>query len=180
MVHVSFCSVISRKWLFHSVYKEKNNGSSYWFCASLMPHMLPYIILNCYKHNICMLLQSQLWTCLPNMKKQNLASTYHDLRFYVVQVTMYCCCFSRNNPSVLNLNKKNCFPSWKSNVLFLPETLLIFTFKLNIKHSFLNRNATWFSPWLVDTGFSYVKQAVMKHVEGSGTLEVPRRLDAPA
>lgn len=29
---------------------------------------------------------------------------------------------------------------------------------------------------IADTGLSYVKQAVMKHVEGSGTLEVPRRL----
>lgn len=55
-----------------------------------------------------------------------------------------------------------------------------FTFKLNSEHSFLNKNATWFSPWLADTGLLYVKQAVMKHVEGSGTLEVPRRLGEPA
>lgn len=89
--------------------------------------------------------------------------------FFVLQVAMHFCHFSRNTPSVLHLNKK-LLSKCDVKRFISTETLLIFTFKFNIKHSFLNRNATLFSLWLVDTGLSNVKQAVMKHWKFRGDL----------
>lgn len=175
----------------------------------MLPYMCTYV-LECFEHNMWTVCQAQcvflpscsllrvvimfgteqpVRTCCFVVPAENKRTATGDATVFIVSCLCSCAvfnAFSFQAPQYMKWNltpvvlNKNCYSSMMSNVLFLPETCQGFTFKLNIKHSFLNKNATWFSPWLAHTGLLYVKQAVMKHVEGSGTLEVPRRLGEPA